>query len=52
VPWSIYILSYIAGSNIYFASYTGKITVIKPGEKLNVLAKVFLREKLEHLCSA
>jgi outer membrane protein assembly factor BamB len=36
----------LAGNNIYFASYNGKITVIKPGEKLNVIGQSILKGKI------
>ena len=35
-----------ANGNIYFASYNGKITVIKPGDKLNIIAQSDLHEKI------
>jgi outer membrane protein assembly factor BamB len=35
-----------ANGYIYFASYNGKITIIKPGNKLNILARVDLHEKI------
>lgn len=35
-----------ANGYIYFASYNGKITVIKPGDKLNIIAQSDLKEKI------
>ena len=35
-----------ANGHLYFADYNGKITVIKPGDKLNVVARSDLREKI------
>jgi outer membrane protein assembly factor BamB len=35
-----------ANGYIYIAGYNGKITVIKPGDKLNVIARSDLREKI------
>jgi len=35
-----------AGGNIYFASYNGRITVIRPGDKLNIVAQSDLHEKI------
>jgi hypothetical protein len=35
-----------AGGNIYFASYNGKITVIKPGNSLNIISQSDLHEKI------
>jgi outer membrane protein assembly factor BamB len=36
----------LAGKNIYFASYNGRITVIKPGEKLDVVSQSTLKGKI------
>lgn len=36
----------LAGNNIYFASYDGRITVIKPGEKLNIIGQSILKGKI------
>ena len=36
----------LAGNNIYFASYNGRITVIKPGEKLNIVSSSTLNGKI------
>jgi len=35
-----------AGGNIYFASYNGRITIIKPGDKLNIISQSDLHEKI------
>lgn len=35
-----------AGGNIYFASYNGRITVIRPGDKLNIVAQSDLHERI------
>jgi hypothetical protein len=35
-----------ANGHIYFASYNGRITVVKPGDKLNIVAQSDLREKI------
>lgn len=35
-----------AGGNIYFASYNGKITVIKPGDEMKIVAQSDLHEKI------
>ena len=35
-----------ANGNIYFASYNGKVTVIKPGDTLNIIAQSDLHEKI------
>jgi len=31
---------------VYFAAYNGNITVVKPGDRLNVIARSDLREKI------
>jgi outer membrane protein assembly factor BamB len=36
----------IAGGYLYIASYNGKITIIKPGEKLNIVSQSDLHEKI------
>jgi outer membrane protein assembly factor BamB len=36
----------LAGGNIYYASYNGKITVIKPGDKIDIIAQSNLKEKI------
>ena len=35
----------LAGNHIYFISYNGRITVVKPGTKLNVVNQLDLKEK-------
>jgi outer membrane protein assembly factor BamB len=35
-----------ANGHIYFASYNGKITIIKPGNKLNIIARIDLHERI------
>ena len=35
-----------ANGHIYLASYNGKITIIKPGNKLNIIARIDLHEKI------
>jgi outer membrane protein assembly factor BamB len=35
-----------AGKNIYFASYNGRITVIKPGKKLDIVGQSTLKGKI------
>jgi outer membrane protein assembly factor BamB len=36
----------LADGNMYFASYNGMITVVKPGTSLNVISKCNLKEKI------
>ena len=36
----------LAGGNIYFTSYNGSITVVKPDDKLHVVSKCNLKEKI------
>lgn len=36
----------LANGHIYFASYNGKITVVKPGDTLNVVSQCNLKEKI------
>jgi len=36
----------LANEHIYFASYNGRITVIKPGDKMNVVSQCNLKEKI------
>ncbi|MCA1758270.1 MAG: PQQ-binding-like beta-propeller repeat protein, partial [Bacteroidales bacterium] len=36
----------LANGHIYFVSYNGKITVVKPGDKLNVVSQCNLKEKI------
>lgn len=36
----------MANEHIYFVSYNGRITVVKPGDKLNVVSRFNLKEKV------
>lgn len=36
----------LANGHIYFVSYNGRITVVKPGDKLNVISQCDLKEKV------
>ena len=36
----------LANGHVYFASYNGRITVVKPDDKLNVVSQCNLKEKI------
>jgi outer membrane protein assembly factor BamB len=45
-PGSYFSSPLYANGHIYFASYNGIVTVIRPGDKLNIISRSDLREKI------